>query len=445
MSKQISKITIGNLYEKILIDSNFNKINCGAYELVECPKNITIRTFENKFIPIKWISRHKTKKDAVRIVVEAISDSNIQHELITTTDHIFMILNREHFFEQVAAKDIRKDNIVSIYDDKTDSEKLAKIVSIENLGKTDEYVYDIEVEDDSHTFYANDIYIHNSQFVNIKCVTDWMKKKYNLPDKIFLWSDEMKLKLWKFMDGFVEGKVNKFVQELVKNYCHTEHPEVLRYSLEYIADCGIYEQRKHYICRKILSEGPEIVDKIKVTGIELKKASIPVAVKDLLKDVYYNTIKNDWTTDDFNKYLLQAYDKFLTLSIDDVSIWKGWNSDKISPVGFLQSGKGMTGISKACHHYNELLKHFGIGKKYDELRTGGKYKFVYLNPNNVYGIDCIAYIEGQWPKEFNGIFFVDYQLMFQKLIKDPLRSFLEATKFEFKDPREREICSLNDL
>ena len=35
MSKQISKITIGNLYEKILIDSNFNKINCGTYELIE--------------------------------------------------------------------------------------------------------------------------------------------------------------------------------------------------------------------------------------------------------------------------------------------------------------------------------------------------------------------------------------------------------------------------
>jgi len=285
----------------------------------------------------------------------------------------------------------------------------------------------------------------DSQFLNLTCLTSYMKQKYNLSDKIFEWSDEMKLKLWNFMEDFVETKVNGFVKKLMTEYCRTEHPEVLRYSLEYVADNGIYEVKKHYICRKIVSEGPELVDKVKVTGIELKKATVPVAVKDILKDIYYNTLTNDWTNDDFNKYLLEAYDKFLTLPIDDVSIWKGWSSDKIASTGFLQTGKGTTGISKGCHYYNDLIKHMGIGKKYDELRTGGKYKFVYLNPNNAYGIDCIAYIDGQWPKEFENVFSVDYQLMFEKLIKDPLRSFLEATKFSFKDPRERELCELDEL
>lgn len=285
----------------------------------------------------------------------------------------------------------------------------------------------------------------DSQFVNIQCITDWMKQKYSLPEKIFEWSDEMKLGLWKFMDGFVENKVNNFVQDLVKNYCHTEHPEVLRYSLEYIADCGLYEQRKHYICRKMMSEGPELVNKIKVTGIELKKATIPIAIKDILKDIYYGVVTKDWTSDDFNKYLLDAYERFLKLSVNDIGTWKGWSSDKIPSKGFLKIGLGTTGISKACHYYNDLIKHLGLGKKYDELRTGGKYKFVYLNKNNQYGIDCMAFVDGQWPKEFDEIFKVDYQLMFEKSVKDPLRSFLEATGFVFKDPREREVFSLDEL
>ena len=442
---QISEVSIGKFYLECLSKPDFHKVDCGSYELLECPKGIEIRTIDNKFVPIKYLSRHKTTKDMVKVNVESISEPDKKYEIVTTTDHNLMVLNDNHFFERISVTSARSNEIVSIYDEDSDSEKLGRIVSFENLGKTEDWVYDVEVDSDSHAFYGNDVYIHNSQFVNIKCVTDWMRQKYHLPEKIFEWSDEMKLKLWKFMDGFVEGKVNKFVQNLVKEYCHTEHPEVLRYSLEYIADCGIYEQRKHYICRKIVSEGPEIVDKVKVTGIELKKATIPVAVKDILKDIYYNTLKNDWTNDDFNKYLLEAYEKFLKLSIDDVSIWKGWSSDKISSTGFLQTGKGMTGISKACHYYNDLINHLGIGKKYDELRTGGKYKFVYLNPNNAYGIDCLAFVDGQYPKEFEGIFAVDYQLMFEKLIKDPLRSFLEATGFVFKDPRERELCELDEL
>ena len=39
------------------------------------------------------------------------------------------------------------------------------IQSIEQLDDFDnEYVYDIEVDDDSHTFIANDILIHNSVY-----------------------------------------------------------------------------------------------------------------------------------------------------------------------------------------------------------------------------------------------------------------------------------------
>ena len=60
------------------------------------------------------------------------------------------------------------------------------------------------------------------------------------------WEDKYKLKLWDFTEKFVENVVNPFVHKLVTENCFTEHSDVLRYSLEYIGDVGIYERKKRY-------------------------------------------------------------------------------------------------------------------------------------------------------------------------------------------------------
>jgi hypothetical protein len=43
--------------------------------------------------------------------------------------------------------------------------KFDEIVSIEELDNTEEYVYDLEMEDESHTFIANDILVHNTDSI----------------------------------------------------------------------------------------------------------------------------------------------------------------------------------------------------------------------------------------------------------------------------------------
>lgn len=285
----------------------------------------------------------------------------------------------------------------------------------------------------------------DSQFVNISCITEWFAKTKNFPKNLKNWSDEQKLELWNYVDSFVENKVNNFVQKLIADNCRTEHPEVLRYSLEYVGDSGIFEAKKHYGIHKIVAEGPELVDKIKYTGIELKKATVPVQIKSFLKDIYENTICNDWTSHEFTKYLSECYDKFLNMSISDIAIWKGWASDKIESSGFLSGGKGMTGISKACHFYNEMIGHLKLGKKYDLIKVGDKVRFIYIVPNNQYRIECIAFPDGAWPVEFDEFFKPDYPKMFQKLIIQPLEGFFTATKFTRTDPREKTLFDLNDL
>lgn len=61
--------------------------------------------------------------------------------------------------------------------------KFDEIESCELIGEfNDEYVYDVEVDDDTHTFIANDILVHNSLFVSFKPAidhSDWNNLVFN--------------------------------------------------------------------------------------------------------------------------------------------------------------------------------------------------------------------------------------------------------------------------
>ena len=283
----------------------------------------------------------------------------------------------------------------------------------------------------------------DSQFVDITCVTDFLIKKYNLPQKIKDWPQEKRQELWDIMFKFTEDEVNKYVRDMVHNYCKTNEQNVLTYELEYMCDVGIYESKKHYYVHKIFEEG-DAVDKIKVTGIALKKGETDKAMKNFLSEIYAGVVLKDWTENDYRDYIVDLYEKFKTYSIDEVSFWKGYGTERES-VGFLQMAKGATGISKACTYYNHIIKKLGLGKKYDELRVGDKTRFCYIKDTNEYGIDQIAYKPGQWPKEFDKIFEVDYSKMFNKIILDQIKRMREACGFGDVDPRKQVVQDIFEL
>ena len=433
------RVTIKDVYS--CLAKKYEAQQKGSYEVIY-PSGIEIKVFGNKYVKLVAVSRHKTSK---HIVEMSVASSKGIDTVKVTTDHVCMVYNDDHFFENVDAKHLKVGQYVSVYNESDDKELVGAIVDVEDLGTTEDYVYDCEVDDNSHAFYANNILVHNSQFVNIACVTDDFKKKYGLDDNLAKWDDESKLKLWKWVDNFVETEVNPFVQnDLIGKTYHTEHPEVLRYSLEYIGACGIYEAKKHYAVHKILSEGPEIVDKVKFSGIELKKASTPATVKDILRDIYLGVLKDDWNEHMFIDYVNSAYEKFKTLTVSDIAMWKGYNTAR-EAVGFLDMETGATGISKACTYYNQMVEHLKIGKKYDTILLGQKVRFAYVIPSNEYGIECIAFHDGQWPKEFDNIFKVDYDVMFDKMVLSPLKGFLEATRFKKVDPRKQVVFDIFDL
>jgi len=365
-----------------------------------------------------------------------------------------MVYGKDHFFENADAKNLKLGDFVSVYNKRENAERRGEITRIEDLGTTSEYVYDLEVDDDMHSFYANDVLVHNSIFLNLEPMTDWMRKENSkLGEDIAKWPQKDKTLLWKTMEKFVDEDVNAFVRGLAHDFCHTSKQDILTYELEYMSACGIYERKKHYATRKIFDEG-DPVDKIKYSGIEMKKGSLPKFVKKYLQDIYEGVLIHNWNETDYQTYINDLYAKFKDFTIDDISFWKGYNTERAA-AGFLQmaqtvnpvTGKtvGTTGIAKAATYYNQIIEKMGISKRYDSLRLGDKCRFLYISEDNPYRINVMAYKDGQWPSEFNGVFKPDYKTMFEKTVLDALKSFREACGFSDTDPSKQVVFDIFGL
>lgn len=444
------EIDIKSLYDE-LVASGAQVIKHKDYDLVNCV-GIQVLTYGNKYVDVNCVSRHKTTKHLMKLTIESAVDvgelfpsqkTKFQTDLTTTSDHVCMVYDRDKIFHNIKAADIDVGDYVSVYDPTNDQEYLGSIAKIDDLGTTTDYVYDLEVDDGMHTFYAQNVLSHNSQFMNLQCVSDWMKKEYNLPDKIRDWKQEDRQHLWDRMTKFTEDEINPFVRSLVHKFCNTNNQDVLTYELEYMGDVGVYESKKHYCLHKIFEEG-DAVDKIKVTGIELKKGNVPKEMKKFLEDIYMGVVTQDWKEKDYIDYVNSLYDEFTKFKVDEIAFWKGYNTER-EATGFLQMQIGTTGISKSCIYYNQIINKLGLGKKYNQIIVGNKVRQLYILPSNRFGIDTIAYLPGGWPKEFDDIFQIDYKKMFNKLILDPLKRFRIACKFKDHDPSKQVQFDLFDL
>lgn len=139
------------------------------------------------------IIRHKVTKPKWKIKTKS------GKEIYITNDHS-MIVFRDGIKNEVKPCEILKsDKILTIKDNLVDcfiiEYELAEIEVCEMVGDfTDEYVYDIEVDNITHTFIGNDILVHNSLFVS-----------YNPAIKNCEWKNQV------FNNGFLSNIDNNFM------------------------------------------------------------------------------------------------------------------------------------------------------------------------------------------------------------------------------------------
>jgi len=165
----MSEIVIDN-GKYINIKDIFSNVDGTIGEKEYCkPDNVKSLSLKNGKIfygKIKYIMRHFYKGYLYRIHVTNTEyvDVTEDHSIITC-NNINEIINNE--FKCVTPLNIN-NNYCIFY--KNFNYKLTNILTVEKLPYTEEYVYDIEVED-THIFFANNILVHNtdSLFLTLPC------------------------------------------------------------------------------------------------------------------------------------------------------------------------------------------------------------------------------------------------------------------------------------
>ena len=132
----------------------------------------------------------------------------------------------------------------------------------------DEYVYDIEMDDETHTFIANDILVHNSSYVNLGPVVDCIPGLREKGDK----------EICHFLVGFADEYLNKYFDKILTDYLTPRHAKNYHvFELETVGKSSIFTGVKKRYAQAILWKDGRIYDepKLKYKGLEVIKGSYP--------------------------------------------------------------------------------------------------------------------------------------------------------------------------
>ena len=193
----------------------------------------------------------------------------------------------------------------------------------------DEYVYDLEVEDGSHTFFANNILVHNSIYVRMDNILKLLFKT----TKIDWYNKETFTKIKSFVDTKFQNALNNHVADFICNTFKTDQRRI-EFKREKISSEGEYLAKKRYVCHVRDNEGLEC-DKFSYTGVDIAKNELPDTIKKLLKDCVEGMMKFDWDNSIFQKKIMEIYDIYSNLPIKDTAYIKNLNTPKES-IGFLK-------------------------------------------------------------------------------------------------------------
>jgi DNA polymerase elongation subunit (family B) len=312
-------------------------------------------------------------------------------------------------------------------------EGITKIEKLEDFN--DEYVYDIIMEDDTTPyFFANDILVHNSIFLNLSNI---VKNRYGdkEPDK-----ETIAKFLVKYHEKIIEPKIEEFFNKLNKNL------NMFAFSLEMeyegLSSAVIFVEKKKYCMAQVYSDGKWYLDKpkMKIKGIEVVRTSTPFCVREKIRE----TLDLIFETGD-NKLLIAFIEKFrkefYKMSFEEVAMPRGVNfygnrTDKRTGVTnrilYELGTKGLPINVRAAYIFNKALKDFKLEKKYPPIENGDKIRYAYIKQPNYLHSEIVG-CSDKLPKELKDKFQIDYPKMFDKTFMSPLEKIFSTIDFKTEE------------
>lgn len=297
------------------------------------------------------------------------------------------------------------------------------IESIEQLDNFDnEEVYDIEVDDDSHTFIANDILVHNSVYTTygnfFKCMTEEYREKYKEDRSKVDW-------ILNFNKKFLDKQNNQWCDEM---YNPRHGQNVHEFELETIVRSQICIKKKKYLKGYAFVKG-KFYDKPKIsgTGIEIIKSTTPKLCREILSDLMYS-LMFDYDEEKKSEYIMFFADKlanfrkkFYNAPIEDISQSVGIGDYKkyvIEDKTNLILSKKCPVSVKAIARFNYLAHKNGEDNK---IQYSGKIKYYNILIGDK--VSFFGYPAGELPSWAPTISKIT---QWKKTVIEPINRFLDV-------------------
>lgn len=301
----------------------------------------------------------------------------------------------------------------------------------------DEYVYDIEMDDDTHTFYCNDILVHNSAYITL----DFLIKSC----------------------GITEEQSTRFIMEFYTNilkdylgWCFSLYAEsyncpvnLEEFELEKVARSVIMLKKKKYVMDISWREGQTAegiyekpLHKLVIKGVEIIKGESSLFCRQEMKNFVIWLLQNinenkEIKYSEIIKHIKEIKERFRVMHPNEISKNQSISdydkyilNDKDPKGPKFKEGITITMPAKAVARYNNLLYTSAkkYRSKYNIIHSGDKVKLYYikqtreeekLNPGAAF-----AFLPGNYPSEFAPNIDIDKQ--FNLLILQPLNRFITA-------------------
>jgi DNA polymerase elongation subunit (family B) len=310
--------------------------------------------------------------------------------------------------------------------------EIDEIESVEYINSDYQDVYDIGMYDSPHTFFANDILVHNSCYLAAGRIL-----------KSIGYDDSNIQKTVDFLNNKISPLITKIIDTRMQHLANVMNcpTNKIFFKREMIARRGIHLAKKRYVAWVLDMEGKPIPEgddhELEVKGVEIVRSSTPEIVRNYLKAVVLTLIK----TLDSNTILnliKNIHTEFM--ASDPVAVAKNSTANNlkkyIDPLG--KPLKGCPQHIKGAILYNKTLHDMGLTNKYEQIYEGDKIKVVYITPQDHFQNNCISF-KDKIPEEFNLLSCIDYDIMWDKSFIKPLKEFYNILKWDLPN------CNIEDI
>ena len=300
-----------------------------------------------------------------------------------------------------------------------------KVAQVEELTSfDDEYVYDVIMDDETnHTFFANDILVHNSVYFTMADVVTSEDEAIETANAV---ADEVNLSFPEFMRSAFN--------------CQPSFDTLIRANRELVCRSGVIQAKKKYFMAVVDKEGKRIPrghdDELKTMGSDIKVSSTPQVIREMLTKVVMMILDktNQSVIDDFiidfrsslkgvGIDALNPLDLSSTISVKNLEEHTvKWRMIEVPGLGNAK----LPANARAAINYNSLLDKLKLMEE-PRITDGNKILILWLKDND-YGFTNIAFPSDfeELPKWFIERFVVDTAAMELKLVDQKLQLIFDA-------------------